>query len=153
MVKPGGKHGGITFRLGLILGQFVIDNDLGEMTAAETGFITKRRDDGRDRVHGLDIAFINKSKLPNGLPDGHIAVAPDLAVEVISPGNSAEDIHEKVLELQDMGTELIWLVYLKTKTITVHTPDSAKIYQVGDTLNGGDVLPNFSLPVDDIFPE
>jgi Uma2 family endonuclease len=151
MSKPGGKHGFVLMRIARWIANWVFDQDLGYVTAAETGYITRRSADGRDTVRGLDLGFIRKARLPDGLPDGFIPFTPDLAVEVISPGNAAQDIHDKVLELLNGGTRLIWLVYLNSQTVMVYTPDSVTILRQGDTLDGGDVLPGFTLSVADIF--
>ena len=152
MSKPGGEHGEITGWLHVKIANHVYENDLGRMTAAETGFALARNSAGRDTVRGLDIAFISKAKAPNPLPRGWIEIPPDLAVEVISPGNSADDIHKKVRELLKAGTPLIWLVHSRTRAVVVHTSAGAVTYEESDTLSGGDVLPGFELRAGDIFP-
>ena len=152
MSLPGGEHGEITGWLYMKIASYVYANDLGRVTVADTGFILKRNPAGRDTVRGLDIAFISKAKAPNPLPRGWIEFAPDLAVEVISPGNSADDIHRKVRELLKAGTPLIWLVYAETRTVVAHTSASAVTYEESDTLTGGDALPGFEVRVGDIFP-
>ena len=152
MSLPGGEHGVITMRLSVKIANHVDANDLGWVTAAETGFALARNPAGRATVRGLDIAFISKAKAPNPLPRGWIEIPPDLAVEVISPGNSADDIHKKVRELLKAGTPLIWIVYAETRTVVVHTSASAVTYEESDTLSGGDVLPGFEVRVRDIFP-
>ena len=151
MSKPGGLHGLIAGNIFAHIWNHVRQNKLGYVTAAETGYIVARRPDGRDSVRGLDVGFIRNERLPDGMPAGHIPLGPDLAVEVISDGNTALGIHSKVLELQAAGTALIWLVYPDTQTVTVHTRDGAKIYEIDDTLDGGDVLPGFTLALRDMF--
>ena len=152
MSKSGGEHGEITLWLSVKIASYVYANDLGRMTAADTGFSLARNPAGRATVRGLDIAFISKAKAPNPLSRGWIKIPPDLAVEVISPGNQAGDIHKKVRELLKAGTPLIWLVYAETRTVVVHTAASAIICEESDTLSGGDVLPGFEVRVGDIFP-
>ena len=152
MSKPTIRHGVITMRLSVKIANYVDENDLGWVTAAETGFILARNPAGRGTVRGLDIAFISKAKAPNPLPFKLFELAPDLAVEVISPGNTADDIHDKVRELLKMGTPLIWLVHSRTRTVVVHTSAGAVTYEESDTLSGGDVLPGFEVRVGDIFP-
>jgi Uma2 family endonuclease len=151
MSQPGGKHGHVTMKFSLRIGNFVEVNDLGWVTAAETGFITGKKPNGRDTVRGLDIAFIAKNRAPHGLPEGNIPFAPDLAVEVVSPHNSASDIHNKVQELLRIGTRLVWVVYYDSHTVVVHTPNGAKTLTVDDTLDGGEVLPGFTLNIQEIF--
>ena len=152
MSLPGGEHGVITMRLSVKIANYVDENDLGWVTAADTGFALARNPAGRATVRGLDIAFISKAKAPDPLPRGWVEIPPDLAVEVISPGNQAGDIHKKVRELLKAGTPLIWLVYAETRTVVVHTSAGAIICEESDTLSGGDVLPGFEVRVGDIFP-
>ena len=152
MSLPGGEHGVITGRLSVKIASYVYENDLGRVTIGGTGFVVARNSAGRDTVRGLDIAFISKAKAPKPLPRGWIEIPPDLAVEVISPGNQAGDIHKQVRELLKAGTPLIWLVYAETRTVVVHTSAGAVTYEESDTLSGGDVLPGFEVRVGDIFP-
>ena len=149
MVKPGGKHGMVAMRLGTKILNFA--GDAGYVFAAETGFITKRGSDGRDRVRWLDIAYVDKDRLLEGVPDGHITVAPNLAVEILSPSNNEEDMREKVLELLALGAEVVWVVSLVTKTVLVYTQDDVKLFREDDTLTGAPALPDFSIVVGAIF--
>ena len=106
MSKPSGLHGQITMRLGAKLFYFAEENGLGIVTAAETGFILERNPDGGDTVRGLDIGFIRGANAPAVLPDHLVDVAPDLAVEVISPSNKVADMHRKIRQLLAAGTKL-----------------------------------------------
>lgn len=151
MSKPGGKHGVITMRFGGRILYFVEDHKLGWVTAAETGYILERNPGGKDTVRGLDIAFVALHRAPDGLPEGAVPFAPDLAVEVISPGNSASEINRKIRELLKAGTRLIWIVHPDTQTIDVHTTSGAHTLEIGDTLDGGDVLAGFTMAVGEVF--
>ena len=152
MSKASGKHGQITMRLAVLIANHVYANQLGEVTAAETGFVLDRGPDGRDTIRGLDIAYINSSKIPGSLPDSLLDVPPDLAVEIISPSNQASDIHRKVMQLLKASTSLVWIVYPDSKTVTVHAASGATTLHENDTLSGGDVLPGFQIRVGDLFP-
>lgn len=152
MPKPSGLHGQITMLLGLKIGNHVVNNGLGIVTAAETGFILERNPDGRDTVRGLDIAFIRSARAPRVLPDKLVDVAPDLAVEVISPSNKATDSHRKIRQLLAAGTALVWIVHPETRTVEVHTRSGATTLEADDALNGGDVLPGLEIPIREIFP-
>jgi Uma2 family endonuclease len=78
--------------------------------------------------------------------------APDLAVEITSPSNRAPDVQEKVTDYLDAGVRLVWVVDPHTRTVTTHAPDAtARILRQTDTLNGGDVLPGFRLPLAGFF--
>lgn len=151
MSKAGGEHGEFTGNLFGYIWDFNRRHKLGRITAAATGYIVTKRPDGRDSVRGLDIAFVRMERAPQGLPKGNVPFALDLAVEVISPHNEAEDIHNKILELLRAGTQLIWIVYPESRTVVVHTAEGAKTLPEDDTLDGGDVLPGFTLPVKAIF--
>ena len=153
MVKPGGKHGQITGNIFGFLWNYVRENKLGYVTAAETGYILKKNPKGKDTVRGLDVGYISKERAPKGLPEKHIPFAPDLAVEVISQGNSAEDIHNKILELFDAGAKLVWIVYPSSQSVVVHTGKKSITLEIDDTLTGGDALPGFELSVREIFAE
>jgi len=152
MSKPKRIHGVVVAELTFRLTSYVRENDLGEVTVGDAGFVLERNSYGRDTVRGLDIAFLSKSR-NLGPPDFNwYEIGPDLAVEVISPNNKASDIHLKVMQLLNAGTRLVWLVYPESRTVVAHTADGAITLTESDTLSGGDVLPGFELRVDDIFP-
>lgn len=152
MSKPGGLHGQITMILSLKIANHVVENGLGIVTAAETGFILARNPDGRDTVRALDIAFLSRARVPSVLPDNLLEVAPDLAVEVISSSNKTADTHRKIRQLLAAGTPLIWIVHPETRAIEVHTRSGATTLEGDDTLSGGEVLPGFEISVREIFP-
>jgi len=152
MSKASGLHGQITMLLSIKIASHVVENRLGIVTAAETGFMLERNPVGRDTVRALDIAFLSSETVPAVLPDQLVDVAPDLAVEVISPSNEAADIHHKIRQLLAAGTTLVWIVYPRTRTVEVHTRSGAATLESDDILSGGDVLPGFEIPVREIFP-
>jgi Uma2 family endonuclease len=135
-------------RIGHFLNVFVIPRDLGFVTGADGGFKLASK-----RVRLPDVGFISKkriSKLPK-----KFEIAPDLAVEVVSPD---EDIFKKANEYLRAGTRLVWAVYAEDRIVYVMTLNEVGAfvslpYTINDTLDGGDVLPGFRLPVRDIFPE
>lgn len=126
----------------------MIPHDLGFVTGADGG--DKLAD---NRVRQPDVGFISKahlSKIPR-----RFEIAPDLAVEVVS---SDEDVFKKVREYIAAGTQLVWTVYMDEKTVYVFRPAEGaelRVQQFGidDTLDGGDVLPGFTLAVREIFPQ
>jgi Uma2 family endonuclease len=144
-------HGKIANRIGFLLTEHVLTNHLGEVTAAETGFILARNP---DTVRGADTAFVAKERVPvEGMPDeGYWPLAPDLAVEVISPSDRPDDVQEKVQEYLAAGTRMIWVVYPKTRTVTVYRSlKDVKVLRADEILSGEDVLPGFERKVSDIF--
>lgn len=146
------KHGYDTSNLNWFITSFVRENKLGVTTAAETGYILFKNPDGKDTVRAPDVGFIAAAHVPKeGLPDGYFPGAPDFAVEVISPGDAADEVQFKVTQYLKYGTRLIWLVYRKSQTVVVHTPTGSKTVDIDGVLDGGDVLPGFKLAVRDIF--
>jgi Uma2 family endonuclease len=102
-----------------------------------------------DTVRAPDVGYISAERV--GLHKGtYFPGAPDLAVEVVS-GESASDLQDKVDEYFAYGARLVWTVFPKSKSIHVHSPIHIDILKGDDPLTGGDVLPNFSQPVSDIF--
>jgi Uma2 family endonuclease len=77
---------------------------------------------------------------------------PDLAVEVLSPSNSAVEIHEKVVDYLTAGTRLIWVVDPHTRTVIVYgSRDESRLLTLGDDLEGGEILPGFRIAIADLF--
>lgn len=152
MSKPTWKHGIITMRLAVKIANYVDANNLGVVTAADTGFLLERNLQGRDSVRGLDIAFVSKLRVPDPPEFTWYEMGPDLAVEVISSNNKTADTHLKVMQLLKAGTGLVWLVHPESRTVVAHRTDGAVILREDDTLSGGDVLPGFEMRVGDIFP-
>jgi Uma2 family endonuclease len=108
-MPAGGEHGVITARLSTSVSVFIDEYHLGWVTAAETGFILYRNPDpeGKDTVRAPDVGFISVARLPQ-MPDEFIPIGPDLAVKVVSPSDSAEDIQERLDDyfMPDTGTRL-----------------------------------------------
>lgn len=148
-IMPAGTlHGIVTHRLSRLVGNFVDENDLGEITAAETGFRL-----ANDSTIGADIGFIGNEKLKDfGIPDSFFPTAPDLAVEVISPSNTSEEISTKVEDYLSSGSKLVWVVYPKRKVIVVYRQNNTVSFlHEEESLEGEDVLPKFTLPLKKIF--
>jgi Uma2 family endonuclease len=147
------QHGKWMSKWDRIIGDFVEANDLGETTGAETGYILFTDADGRDTVRAPDVAFVAKARIPaEGFPErGFAHIAPDLAVEVVSPNDTAEEVQQKVNEYLEAGTRAVWVFYPKPQTIAVHTRTGTQILRPGDVLDGGDVLPGFTLALRDLF--
>jgi Uma2 family endonuclease len=123
---------------------------LGRVAGADGAFILQRNP---YTVRIPDVSFVRMDRLPP--PEQRrrfLELAPDLAVEVVSPSDSANDVQEKVREYLDYGVQLIWVVHPLQRTVTVYRPDrSAHVLYDEDALDGGDVLPGFTLLVATIF--
>ncbi len=151
MMTPAGfEHGRIAMRLGWRIGRYVEEHDLGEVLAAETGFTLER---DPDTVRAPDVAFVRKERVPPSSERRRFAeLGPDLVVEVVSPGDRAAAIEEKVQDYLHAGVRLIWVVYPDTKSVTEYRPATqAKSFGLEDELQGYDVLPGFICPVAQLF--
>lgn len=151
MAPASAKHGVVAMRLGRFVDTFVDNGKLGYVTAAETGYILFKSPNGRDTVRAPDVGFIALDHLPEGLPDGYVPVAPDLAIEVVSPNDSASDLQKKVNQYLRAGTKLVWIAYPDTRAVMVFTAEGSHTLDENAALDGGDVLPGFTLPIKSIF--
>lgn len=136
----------------IVLGQFYIfvkDKGLGHLTGEAGGYMVS------GERYMPDVAFISKARQPKLASIGYNPNPPDLAVEVDFPSTlkTQEILRAKIINYALAGT-VLWLVLPETKTVEVYIPGKArKVYRIGDTLDGGDVLPGFTLAVKDIFPD
>lgn len=129
---------------------FAYPQKLGRITGADGAFILSR-DPYTVRIP--DVAFVLEERMPpREARRRFLELAPDLAVEVVSPSDSANAVHERVLEYLAAGVQLVWVVHPIQRTVTVYSKDLiAHVLGEGDTLDAGDLLPGFSLAVADIF--
>ena len=150
MAPAGGRHGHIAHRLSLFIGNHVLEGNLGRVFAAETGFLLTR---DPDTVRAPDVAFVAAGRLAEGeLPPGFLQMAPDLAVEVVSPSDSPAAVRSKVQDWLEAGTRLVWVVYPDSRSVTVHnqTGQPEELSET-DVLSGAPALPEFSVAVRDLF--
>jgi len=150
MVPAGWKHGAVEGRLHSLLGHYVLEHRLGEVFGAETGFLLAR---DPDTVRAPDVAFVGKQRFAAALPEEAFwPGAPDVAVEVVSPGDTQREIDEKVKGWLDAGAALVWVVSPSWRTVTVYRSASdIKTLTEKDDLEGGDVVPGFRCRVVDLF--
>ena len=102
----------------------------------------------------FDVAFVSYDRWPEPtLPDTNAwNVVPDVAVEVVSPTNFATEIDLRVAECFRAGVRQVWVIYLETGNVYVfESTDHCRILHVGGVLDGGEILPGFRLPVDDLL--
>jgi Uma2 family endonuclease len=137
---------GIASRIIAIIDTFIEEKGMGMVTGEQGGY-----EIGAENVFAPDVAYITEAQLAQAPRSGFAPFAPDLAVEVISPSDSASDVQFKVAAYLSHGTRLVWVVYPDLRMVVVHTASGGRTFGVEDTLDGGDVLPGFSLPVKRIF--
>lgn len=153
MPLPNPIHAAILVNLSSEIMTFVRKSGSGRLLAGDAPFVLERNAEGKDTLRGIDIAFISSAKLPASLPRKPLEFAPDLAVEITSPSNTADDIKKKIQQLLIAGTALIWIVYPELRCVAVHTVEGSVTLLEADTLTGGEVLPGFEIPVSEIFAD
>jgi Uma2 family endonuclease len=123
----------------------------GAVVTVESGYILAEEP---ATVRGPDVAVSLTRRSTEGVPGGWVRGAPDVAMEVLSPSDSASAIHQKTLEYFDAGARLVWIVDPRARTVTVYRPDgTASVLRERATLDGEDVLPDLSLTLSDIFAD
>ena len=149
-MPAGQRHGKIVMRLGLQLGSFIEPRRLGTLVGSDSGVRLER---DPDTVREPDIAFTSVDRLPLGEDvDGYAEMAPDLVVEVASPGDSRREVHDKARMWLSHGVRLVWVVHPETHTVDVHRADAAvSTLAEDDSLYGLDVLPGFTCDVSAVF--
>jgi len=146
---PGEGHGGIAAQVAALLLPFVREHGLG-WVFVETGYVLAS---DPDTVRGPDVSFVSARRLATAARRGPYRVGgPDLAVEVVSPGDRGRDVSHKVAEYLAAGTAAVWVVDPRHQAVTVHLPGHRPTTLGRDeTLRGEPYLPGLRLPVADLF--
>jgi Uma2 family endonuclease len=142
------NHGWIVTKIDTTLASFVYSRRLGVVVSGEAGFLIEKNP---DTIRVPDVAFIRSERMP---PDGvakFFPGAPDLAVEVLSPSDRPTEIAAKVQDWLRAGCIVVWLVDHRTRSITAHRNGSIQEFSQEDALDCPDLLPGFSVPVEDFF--
>ncbi len=150
LVPTSQKHGKVEFAVAFELGKFNEQYDIGSVLTGDPGFYTR----GNNRtVRAPDVAFVSYEKLPPGAEgEGYSRIPPDLVVEVVSPGNSADEIEQKTQEWLEFGVKIVWVLYPQSRRVHVFTAGGGmRVLNANDAIDGGDVLPGFSAPVSAFF--
>lgn len=150
MTPAGHPHGRMAMRVGWQLARHVEENGLGVVYAAETGFILSR---DPDTVRAPDAAFVRRERVEEvGDAAGFWPEAPDLAVEVVSPGDAYAEVEGKVAEWLRAGSRMVIVVDPTNRTVRVHRPpaEAATLVEGGE-IDGADVVPGWRLPVRELF--
>ena len=147
---PGAPHGVAESNLFMLLGVHVKANGLGRVFGDTFGYILTQLP---RTVRVPDVSFMRADRLPpEGLGPGLLRLAPDLAVEVLSPSESASELEEKLADYTVAGTRLIWVVDPARRTVMILDQlHPVRWLQEADVLDGGEVVPGFSCKVAEIF--
>ena len=129
-----------------VLREFVDEGNLGRVFSTPSFLVGANRDQSRKP----DVAFV-AGQMPTDL-EAILALVPTLAVEVISPNNTAEEMEAKVKEYLAAGTQLVWLTFPESRMVIAFWADGGAVFKAGDTITAEPVLPGFACPVADLFP-
>lgn len=146
----GATHGIICARLLAVLSTFVKTNNFGVVFGTGTGFLVERNP---DTVLGADVAVVSHQRL-NDVEnlDKFLPFAPDLAIEVLGPLNTVDEIDEKIALYFAAGSRAVWVFNPKRRTVAIYSsPLEVRILGEQETLDGGDLLPGFMLHLSKLF--
>ncbi len=139
------EHGEISMNLSLLLGLHVRENQLRRLYMAGTDFKFG------DRLVKPDVAFVAAARLPENRREV-FPVAPDLAVEVVSPSDVFRRVIEKAFAYLESGTQMVWIVEPTSQTVRVYRSETPiRVLGINDTLTGEDVVEGFSCQVSQLF--
>ena len=146
---PGGVHGRLAIKLGARLDEHVTRLGLGTVLV-EAGYVLKREP---DTVRGQDVSFVSAARLPpDRIPEQFISGPPDLAIEILSPGDHWAEIEEKVADYLAGGARRVWLVDPRARRLIVRYPDRpSRVLADSDIFDGEDVVPGFTLDLAKLF--
>jgi len=151
MPAPTQRHSLLTtYMFGMIF-IYLRNNRIGKVTSSGAYLLYRDEADGAETVRIPDIAFVGNERRTSNLT-GIFDGPPDLAVEVISPGETYRTIRLKLQDYFKGGTRVVWVVRSEDRIIEVYTGlDELHTLTDADTLDGADVLPGFSLSIRDLF--
>jgi Uma2 family endonuclease len=132
-------------RIAVFLGMYLLQHTLGRLTGEQGGYIVN----GERYIP--DVGYMSYARQPIDNDDAYNPLAPDLAVEVLSPTDTAREMRIKVVSYLAAGT-VVWVVSPDDETIEIYVPgEKGRVLGIDDTLDGGTVLPGFSMAVKEIF--
>lgn len=145
------EHGSICANIAGLFWTYSRQTGYGHGASNDVSILTRR---DPDTVRGADFVFYSNARWPK--PGGPVKlppVAPDVVVEVVSPGNRRGEITEKVAEFLDAGTLAVWVVYPKRRSIVIHRGADIPptLLTEGDAIEDQAELPGFRCLVSDLF--
>jgi Uma2 family endonuclease len=147
---PGHEHGLVAMNIAGPLYEYVKTRKLGNVYAAETGFLLEQNP---DTVRAADASFVSRERIEAAGPvEGYWVGAPDLAVEVLSPSDTVRRVKGKVAQWLEAGTRMVWVISPRLHTVTVYRSlTDIETLTENDRLDGGDVVSGFQIPIAEIF--
>ncbi len=149
MMSPaGGEHGAVVMNVSIPVGHFVKSHQLGTVFGAETGFVIERNP---DTVRAPDLAFIQSANVGDRVTQKFVEGAPDLAVEVLSPGDSVSQAADKAEHWLRSGCHEVWLIDPRHESASIWTVSGESVaHESVESLTSA-LLPGFALPVRELF--
>ena len=144
MSPAGSRHGDIAMAIGAHLRMYADEKKLGKVYAAETGFRLATR-----TVRAPDVSFVEKERVV--VTGQYFPGPPDLAIEVLSPDDRASEVEAKVRMWLEFGTRIVYVVDPERQTATRNVAGGASRLSIDDSLDGGDVVPGWKLPLTELF--
>ena len=151
MVPAGMEHENIVIKLSAVLEKFVSEHKLGSVFGSNAGYWMKS-----GNLRSPDVSFISKKRLQGFKrpPKGFFKGSPDFATEILSPSDTMENLHEKIVEYFENDTKLLWVINPEEQFVLVyHSPRHEKLLRGSDILNGEDIFTGFTFPVSELFVE
>lgn len=150
MVPPGFEHGGVEGQAYWVVRSHVEPRRLGFVVVGDVLF---RLDPQARYGRAADVAFVRRDRIPRGERiRGAFPGAPDFAIEVISPGNAAAEVQEKVDQYLRFGTSAVLLLYPDTRRAVLWRSNGAQAFGPDDEVDLGFVVPELRVRVGDLFP-
>lgn len=144
------RHSALVATIFSLLRAYVLENQLGQVFPDGLSYLLRR---DPDTIRIPDVSFIPRERLPpDGPQESYADIVPGLVVEVVSPGNSAAELRRRTRDYVDAGVAQVWIVWPDDRTVSAYAGSMTPTELTSeDTLEGGDVLPGFSVPVADLF--
>jgi Uma2 family endonuclease len=147
----GGFSSWVAGRILRLLATYGEDRSLGWVLESESGY--QCFPDEPRKVRKPDVSFIRRGRLPDErIPDGYVRIVPDLAVEVVSPNDTAYEVDAKIQEYLAAGVPLVWVVNPEVRTIHIYRGDgSVERLREDEELTAPELLPELRCRVADLF--
>ena len=150
MAPTGFGHGRVELHVGMILSAFAREHRLGEVVVGEVLF---QLDTAAHVARAADVAFLRHDRVPTDpLEAGAYHGAPDLAVEFVSPSESAENIQHKIVDWLEFGTSLVLMIYPTTRQVALWNRNGGAIFRGDAEISLDPVLTGFRCRASDLFP-
>ena len=149
MTPVGRPHARTFQRINRSLDAHVLEHGLGEVYA-EYGYVLER---DPATVRAPDLSFVRTDRLAESSDEGYFTGVPDLAIEIVSPNDRPGEVRAKVKEYLDAGTQMVIVADPQNRDVLIHRSGhpARELLTESDVIDGGDVVPGWTLPVRDIF--